>query len=425
MRSGIPRGDREMYRGLVGDVIEAFRDSTEAAPEPIALQFLVAFGSACGRAPHAMVGATRHGANENVLVAGATSKARKGDGKGIALAVLERAAPDWAMDCVSSGLSSGEGLVHRVRDPVQKRNRKGVQEVVDDGVMDKRLLVVESEFCGVLKVMGREGNTLSPVLRDAWDGRSVLGTLTKASPTRATGAHVSIIGHTTPEDLHAHLADVDAANGLMNRFLVVLTRRERHLPLPTRVSEHVLDSLASRARRAIEAAQDVRGMRLTRAAVALWSGAYAALTSDVPGLVGAVLSRSEPHVLRLAMLYALLREAQEIDTPDLVSALAAWDVCDASARAIFAGRTGDVLADRVRESLLPGEVVDMTELHERLGRHTLAARLRAALDLLGGLGEIRVEHEASGGRPRAVVTRRPEGGWPEKTEAPGAEAAHA
>lgn len=411
MRSEIPRGAREMYPGLLGDVIEAFSASTEAAPEPIALQFLVAFGSACGRAPHVMVGATRHGVGEYVLVAGASAKARKGDGKGIALAVLERAAPEWAQGCVSSGLSSGEGLVHRVRDPIERRGRAGEIETVDDGVRDKRLLVIESEFAGVLRVMTRDGNTLSPVLRDAWDGLWTLGTLTKTSPTRATEAHVSIVGHTTPEDLHANLANVDAANGLMNRFLIVVTRRERHLPLPARVPSHVLDSLASRARRAIEAAQGAGELRLTPAAEALWCGAYTALSADVPGLVGAVLSRAEPHVLRLAMLYALLREAQEIDAQDLVSALAVWDVCDASARVIFVGRTGDAMADRVRDALVPGEVVPMDELHARLGRHAPASRLRDALALLVGLDAVRVEQEATGGRPRAVVTRRPEGGW--------------
>ncbi len=166
-----PRGSAEMYPGVVGEIVEAFVESTEAAPEPIALQFIVAAGSAMGRGPALEIGATRHGVNENLIVAGKTSKARKGDGKGIALRVLELADPDWAMSCGASGLSSGEGLVHRVRDPIEKRNKKGEIEVVDDGVTDKRLLVVETEFTGVLKVMVREGNTLSPVLRDSWDGK--------------------------------------------------------------------------------------------------------------------------------------------------------------------------------------------------------------------------------------------------------------
>jgi hypothetical protein len=415
-----------MYPGIVGAIVEAFAGSTEAAPEPIALQFLVGSGSAMGRGPALEIGATRHGVNENLIVAGKTSKARKGDSKGVALRPLELADPDWAMRCVASGLSSGEGLVHRVRDAIEKRNKKGEIDVVDDGVTDKRLLVVETEFSNVLKVMTREGNTLSPVLRDSWDGRAVLGTLTKQSPTRASGAHISIIGHTTPEDLHAHLADVDAANGLMNRFLFVLTTRERLLAVPERVSAPVLDALAARVRRALEAAHHVTDLRLTYGAEALWRGIYPALSGDVPGLVGAVLGRAEPHVLRLAAIYALLREAQEIHETDLVAALAAWDICDSSARVIFAGRTGDALADRVREALLPGESVDLTELHERLGKHTPASRLRDALALLAGLGDLHVGQEATAGRPRAVLTRRPEAGWPAEAEGQEPrEAAHA
>lgn len=414
----IPRGSAEMYPGVVGEIVKAFAGSTEAAPEPIAMQFLIAVGSAMGRGPAFEIGATRHGVNENLIVAGKTSKARKGDGKGIALRVIELADPEWASRCVASGLSSGEGLVHRVRDPIERLDKKGFPEIVDEGVSDKRLLVVETEFVGVLKVMAREGNTVSPVLRDAWDGRAVLGTLTKSSPTRASAAHISVIGHTTTEDLHAHLADVDAANGLMNRFLFVLTTRERLLPMPARVPSHVLDALAHRVRRALDAARDVTEMRLTRAAEALWCGIYPALTADVPGLVGAVLGRAEPHVLRLAVIFTLLREAQEIDVTDLEAALAAWDVCDGSARMIFAGRTGDALADRVRDALLPGETVAMDELHDRLGRHALAAKLRAALGLLVGLGVIRVAQEETGGRPRATVTRCPDGGWPVETSEP-------
>ena len=44
-------------------------------------------------------------------------------------------------------------------------------KVVDAGVKDKRLLVQEGELSQALKVMKREGNTLSPVLRNAWDAR--------------------------------------------------------------------------------------------------------------------------------------------------------------------------------------------------------------------------------------------------------------
>ena len=109
-----------------------------------------------------------------------------------------------------SGLSSGEGLKWAVRDaveahePLKDRGRiVGFQPVIrDHGVADKRLLVIESEFAQALKVMEREGNTLSPTLRQAWDSGN-LRTLTKNDPVVATDAHVSILGHITREELTA------------------------------------------------------------------------------------------------------------------------------------------------------------------------------------------------------------------------------
>ena len=45
-----------------------------------------------------------------------------------------------------------------------------VTEVEDEGVEDKRLLSYESELASVLERMGRDGNTLSAVIRQARDG---------------------------------------------------------------------------------------------------------------------------------------------------------------------------------------------------------------------------------------------------------------
>ena len=43
--------------------------------------------------------------------------------------------------CVKTGPSSGEGLISEVRDPVEDGAK-----VIDPGVEDKRLLVLEAEF---------------------------------------------------------------------------------------------------------------------------------------------------------------------------------------------------------------------------------------------------------------------------------------
>ena len=59
-----------------------------------------------------------------------------------------------------------------------------------EGIDDKRLIVNAGEFMGVLQVMRRQGNTLSPVVRSAWES-GFLVSPTKNSPAKATGAHVT------------------------------------------------------------------------------------------------------------------------------------------------------------------------------------------------------------------------------------------
>ena len=136
-----------------------------------------------------------------------------------------------------------------------KPNAEGEDVLVDPGVEDKRLCVLESEFSTALKQFSRQGNVLSAVIRDCWDCKPVLRTLTKNSPLRATGAHISIIAHTTPEDLHAHLNDTDTANGLGNRFVVILTHRERKLPNPGRAPADNVSALAAQVEASLEFAR--------------------------------------------------------------------------------------------------------------------------------------------------------------------------
>jgi len=121
-----------------------------------------------------------------------------------------------------------------VRDPIHQdkpdRQSGSVESVLTDaGIADKRLLLVESEFAGTLRVLGREGNTLSPILRRAWD-RGDLRSLTKNSPAVATDAHVSIIGHVVAEELRRHMTATEAAGGFGNRLLWVCARRSKCLP---------------------------------------------------------------------------------------------------------------------------------------------------------------------------------------------------
>jgi hypothetical protein len=114
----------EALHGLAGEIVAAIDPFTEADPVAVLAQLLVAFGNAVGRAPYFRVGATEHHVNEYVVLIGATSRGRKGSAWDEVRALLAEVDEEWADDRVRSGLSSGEGLVWAVRDPITDVDRK-------------------------------------------------------------------------------------------------------------------------------------------------------------------------------------------------------------------------------------------------------------------------------------------------------------
>ena len=143
------------------------------------------------------------------------------------------------------GASSGEGIIRAVRDPITKTEpvkEKGkftgkyIEVTVDQGVTDKRLFLVEDEFARCLAVMTRDNNTLSTVLRAAWD-HIPLDTVVKNIPARAREAHISIVAHITFKELKDRLGECEFFNGFANRFLWLCVRRARCLPEPPNFSD--------------------------------------------------------------------------------------------------------------------------------------------------------------------------------------------
>src|SRR6266702_3497755 len=147
------------YYGLAGEVVRSNEPHTETDPVAILLQFLAAFGNAVGISPHYQVEGDKHRAKLFIVTSGATSKGRKGTALGRIRQLMEIADADWERDNIQSGLSSGEGVIFHVRDAVSKIDKDGVDEEVDHGVRDKRLMIVTEEFAGALSVMERAGNT--------------------------------------------------------------------------------------------------------------------------------------------------------------------------------------------------------------------------------------------------------------------------
>jgi hypothetical protein len=392
------------FYGLLGDVVRAVEPYTEADPHGVLTGLAAGFGNAAGDGPHCFAGEDRHTPRIFGLTVGESSKSRKGSAWALDAALLRRADPAWADAHILSGLSSGEGLIFAVRDAVTRHDAikehsrvVGYQDVeIDAGITDKRLLVVESEFGRTLKVAGREGNVLTAVLRQAFDSGD-LRVMTK-TPAKATGAHISILGMVTKDELARELSSTDLVNGLANRFVFQMVRRSKRLPDGGRVPPGVFAALAERIAEALEFAKDCGQMARDDEARDRWREVYPDLSGDRLGMFGAATARAEAHVLRLSMIYALADLCQTIGRPHLDAALALWKRAEDSARYLFGDKTGDSIADAIIGALRAQGEMSATDVSNLFARHVKAERIAAALASLLGAGLVECDQIETGGR---------------------------
>lgn len=390
-----PLSDRALH-GLVGEAVRVILPSTEADRAALLVQLLVALGNCIGRGPHVRVEQDRHGLNLNALVVGESARARKGTSWGWIAKLVGAVDPDWQRDRIAAGLSSGEGFVTAVRDPIIVEGDNGA-EVRDAGVTDKRLLVREGEFGRVLDVMSREGNTLSAHVRDAWDGLD-LQVRTKA-PMRATEPHVSIIGHITREELQRKFSAVEMANGFGNRFLFACVRRSKLLPRGGTLRDNELGVLVGPLTEAVDFARRTGELTRDDGAWSLWERAYPILTADRQGLVGGLTARAEAQVVRIAALYAVLDLSRVIRAEHLGAALSLWRYCHRSVGLLFGESLGDPVADELLRALrATAGGMTRTEIRDHFARHKRAHEIDGALSRLAQRGLVRMVTESTAGR---------------------------
>lgn len=384
--------DRAALHGPAGEFVLLTEPHTESDPMALLSQFLVCFGTAAGRTAHYAVEASRHHGNEFIVLVGPSSKGRKGSSWDHVERVFERVDPHFIGSCVSSGMSSGEGLIAEVADD-------------DERQPDKRRLVVESEFAQVMKVLSREGNTLSPVVRNAWDGKT-LQTMVRNAPLRATDTHIGIVGHITKEELLRHINGTELANGFFNRFMLVAVQRSKKLPFGGALDDRALNEVRAQVSAAVLfAGQQQEPLRFDDEAREKWIAVYDELSDGHPGLWGAATARAEAHTVRLALLYALLDCSSAIRAVHLDAALAFWQYASESAHWVFGDSLGDPTADEIWEMARTNPSgVTRTQVSDLFSRNKKAREIDRALTALVEAGRLeRGEHRTGGaGRPATV-----------------------
>ena len=396
------------YHGLAGDMVEMIDPHTESDPVAVLTTALAMFGNAAGRGAYFVAEGRRHHPNVFVVQTGETAKGRKGSSYSQASRVFIHADHVWAKGQIRFGLSTGEGLIYAVRDPryeTKQAKEKGeapgdyAEVMVDAGVSDKRVLVVEEEFSQVLAQTLRKANTLSATLRRAWDTGD-LQNMNKNSPDKATAAHVSIVGHITKAELVRNLTSTETANGFANRFCFISVTRSKLLPDGGNLADADIERMGARFATALRWGYHAGLITRSPEAGELWHAMYPDLSEARPGLLGAVCARAEAQVMRFALIYAMLDRSPTIEVAHLEAGLAVWRYAEASARWIFGDSLGDDVADTILGALRHRpDGLSRTEINKLLGGNRLAPQIAVALNALATGGHAHVTREGGAGRP--------------------------
>jgi hypothetical protein len=251
-------------------------------------------------------------------------------------------------------------------------------------------------------------NIVSRVLREAWDGRPVLQTMTKHNPSIATDPIISVAAHVTAHELREKLDKLAITDGFGNRFLFCCAERSKLLPFGGNIEDTGLDQLAARLSAALQAAQQLDRIIMDEAAKPRWAEFYMATEeparSNTGELIEHLTARAAPQVLRLALVHALFDGSAKITLPHVNAAIAIWQYCEASARYVFDTLSGDRVADTILDELNASHPDGLSRseiIHDVFGRNVHAGDISRALRKLQTAGKARCEkRKAAGGRGR-------------------------
>ncbi|MFZ0661700.1 MAG: helix-turn-helix domain-containing protein [Acidobacteriaceae bacterium] len=194
--------------------------------------------------------------------------------------------------------------------------------------------------------------------------------MVKKDPLKVDGAHITIVGHITCEEVRRSLSHTEFANGFANRFLWTKSERSKLLPERGALSEDTLSELATLVKPAVDFGRTA-------------------------GLL---------QVLRLSMILALLDCSTTIRRPHLEAALAICRYCELTAEWMFGSSLGDSTADDILGVLRRSDGMTRNEIMNYFHRHKASGEIERALHLLKDQGHVDLEWPKTDGR-RAQLWR--------------------
>ena len=399
-----PKLESEALHGFAGRFSKQAVTNSEADIVAVLVTFLVSVGICIDRKIHFFIGDGQHHSRLFALIVGKTGRSRKGTSEAPVHRLFEKThellsasrVNDYRELAIQRGLATGEGLAHAIRDESDS----------DNGVSDKRLLIIESEFAQILKQAKRTGNIINPTLRNAWDGKQI-GSLTKTDKAVCKKPHVGIVGHVTQEELHAELSDTDIANGFLNRFIITCVRRSKQIALPEPMDDETIDRFSRELVEILNHTKKLNRLHFSQDAKEFWEVIYPEITRERHGKINNLAGRAEAHILRLSMIYAILDQADNIQVQHIRSGYSLWMYAEDSMKYIFETREERVLSKHIEklENALQSGPLKRTEVRDLFSGHKSKNEIDEILKNMAEDGKITITKQAStGGRPAEIIS---------------------
>lgn len=395
------------FQNAIGEYVLANDPNTEADPIGVLMQLFEYFGciigQLLGKDARFRLNHATHYTNDYLLIIGGSGKeGRKGTSLSDAEAPVVRGGFGLFIPINRMpGASTGEAIIAALQDPdpepapdpevkLSKRTKpRSSLRMLGDG----RLMITATEFSRLQTCMKRETNTLSPVLRQAWDGRT-LSLNTKNDPITSSMAHVSLIAHSTEAEFHAGTDNVQKLNGVLNRYQFCMVKASKSLPFPGQTADRHLEAVADAmiaSRKWIDAADGGREFHLASSGRNLWRGFYdqsGKPTGDA--ILDAMCARDTSHVLRWAMRFAALECTAGIERRHLEPAIDIWRRCRESVVYMLGGASRSealVIHDALSQAGKKG--MSRTQISAMFHRHKSRDDITALLFILLREGLVR------------------------------------
>lgn len=330
-----------------------------------------------------------------VALVGESSIGRKGTAMTRALDAMSDAIDRVTVNrVVLDGLSSGEGLVSTL---AWKQEHFTNEPTVG--------LVFEEEYAVLLASRSREGSTLDPKMRAAFDGGPLSNRRSSDTKTVTPPYWLPALIAITPDELRLRLESGAFLSGSANRWLYLPVIRREVIPSndPPRFSPGNRSAIAA-ARRG--AAIDARAVDVDPVVTRVLAEYADFLAGASHGLAKDLTKRLPVIAFRIALVHAMAERSVAVTPAHLERALALTEYARGGIRWVFGNTVGNRDADLLLRHLIAAGRLRKRSIAREIIRDPL--RQQGAIDELLRWGNAHVEtvHE-TGGRPRTELVLTP------------------